>query len=231
MANKSPFGRGYRTKTQSTTIPNSNIVQCGAWALGTLRHFPMNTSTKGIMSRQLTTLTILFCLVNSIFAAEDSRPALNAEQVKFYIDQVAPILVNNCFGCHGPGSSVKGELYLGNRQDILKGGETGPSVDLENPMDSLLIQAMLYQNMEMPPKGKLPQSQIDIIVKWISNDLQIPPDRETERPVAPKSKYKTEINDETKSLWQHQSVEPSKTPAVNNRKWPTNKIDHYVLSK
>ncbi|HIA63301.1 MAG TPA: hypothetical protein EYN93_10475, partial [Planctomycetaceae bacterium] len=85
------------------------------------------------MSRQLTTLTILFCLVNTSFSAEDTRPVLNAEQVKFYIDQVAPILVNNCFGCHGPGSSVKGELYLGNRQDILKGGETGPAVDLENP--------------------------------------------------------------------------------------------------
>ena len=89
---------------------------------------------------------------------------------------------------------MKGELYLGNRQDILKGGETGPAVDLENPMDSLMIQAMLYQDMEMPPKGKLPQSQIDIIIKWITNDMPIPPDRETERPVAPKSHYKTEIN-------------------------------------
>ncbi|MBT4011838.1 MAG: DUF1553 domain-containing protein [Planctomycetaceae bacterium] len=182
------------------------------------------------MSRQLTTLSILLCLVNSIFAAEDTRPALNAEQVKFYIDQVAPILVNNCFGCHGPGSSVKGELYLGNRSDILKGGETGPAVDLKNPMDSLFIQAMLYQDMEMPPKGKLPQSQIDIIVKWITNGMQIPPDRETERPVALKSKYNTEINDQTKSFWQHRSVEPSIAPSVKNKTWPTNAIDHYVLS-
>ncbi|MBT4694985.1 MAG: DUF1553 domain-containing protein [Planctomycetaceae bacterium] len=183
------------------------------------------------MSRQLTTLILLICLANSILSAQDTRPALNAEQVKFYIDQVAPILVNNCFGCHGPGSNVKGDLYLGNRQDILKGGETGPAVDLENPMDSLLIQAMLYQDMEMPPKGKLPQSQIDIIVKWIRNDLRIPPDRETKRPVEPKSKYNTEINDETRAFWQHQPVAPSATPTVKNKKWPSNAIDHYVLSK
>ena len=130
------------------------------------------------MPRQLTTLALFFCFANPLLSAQDSRPALNAEQVKFYIDQVAPILVNNCFACHGPGSSVKGELYLGNRQDILKGGETGPAVDLENPMDSLLIQAMLYQDIEMPPKGKLPQSQIDIIIKWVTNDMPIPPDRE-----------------------------------------------------
>ena len=172
------------------------------------------------MSRQQTTLSLLFCLANSILSAQDTRPALNAEQVKFYIDQVAPILVNNCFACHGPGSSVKGELYLGNRQDILKGGETGPAVDLENPMDSLMIQAMLYQDMEMPPKGKLPQSQVDVIIKWVTNGMPIPPDRETERPVAPKSKYNTEINDETKAYWQHTPVAPSKTPAVKNKKWP-----------
>lgn len=183
------------------------------------------------MLRQHITILVVIYLAGSNLPAQDSQPPLNAEQVKFYIDQVAPILVNNCFGCHGPGSSVKGELYLGNRQDILKGGESGPAVDLENPMDSLLVQAMLYEGMEMPPKGKLPQPQIDIIIKWIGNDLRIPPDRETERPVAPKSKYNTEINDETKSLWQHQPVAQSKTPSVKNKKWPTNALDHYVLSK
>ena len=120
------------------------------------------------MSRQLTTIALLSCLASSILSAEDPQPALNAEQVKFYIDQVSPILVNNCFSCHGPGSSVKGELYLGNRQDILNGGETGPAADLKNPLDSLIVQAMLYQGMEMPPKGKLPQYQIDIVIKWIT---------------------------------------------------------------
>ncbi|MEC7567259.1 MAG: PSD1 and planctomycete cytochrome C domain-containing protein [Planctomycetota bacterium] len=170
-------------------------------------------------------------MASSTLPAQESQPTLNAEQVKFYIDQVAPILVNNCFGCHGPGSSVKGDLYLGNRQDILKGGETGPAVDLENPMDSLIVQAMLYQDMEMPPKGKLPQSQIDIVLKWITAGMRIPPDRETERPVAPKSKYNTEINDETKSLWQHQPVPPSTPPSVKNKKWPANGIDHYILSR
>ena len=149
-------------------------------------------------------------------SAQEAEKPLNATEVKFYIDQVAPILVNNCFGCHGPGSSVKGELYLGNRRDILKGGETGPAVNLANPMDSLIIQAMLYQDMEMPPKGKLPQSQIDVVLQWITTGMRIPPDRETERPVEPKSKYKTEINDETKSFWQHQAVAASKTPSVKD---------------
>ena len=133
------------------------------------------------MLRQRITILVVIFFASSTLPAQDSQPTLNAEQVKFYIDQVAPILVNNCFGCHGPGSSVKGELYLGNRQDILKGGETGPAVDLENPMDSLIVQAMLYQDMEMPPKGKLPQSQIDIVLKWITAGMRIPPDRAKRR--------------------------------------------------
>ncbi|MBK96974.1 MAG: hypothetical protein CMJ79_14850 [Planctomycetaceae bacterium] len=179
----------------------------------------------------MTTLTAIFIASLSVNAQEASEKQLTAEQVKFYIDKVQPILLNNCYACHGPGSSIKGNLYLGNRKDILQGGDSGPAVIPGNANDSLLLQAMNFDGFEMPPKGKLPQDQIDIIAKWINDGMPIPPDQESVRPEQHASPYKTEVNDETKAFWQHQKVAAPAIPKVRNKKWISNPIDNFTLAK
>tara|TARA_B100000700_G_scaffold147303_2_gene164149 strand:- start:7320 stop:9827 length:2508 start_codon:yes stop_codon:yes gene_type:complete len=180
---------------------------------------------------RITTLTAIFIASLSVNAQEASEKQLTAEQVKFYIDKVQPILLNNCYACHGPGSSIKGNLYLGNRKDILQGGDSGPAVIPGNANDSLLLQAMNFDGFEMPPKGKLPQDQIDIIAKWINDGMPIPPDQESVRPEQHASPYKTEVNDETKAFWQHQKVAAPAIPKVRNKKWISNPIDNFTLAK
>ena len=183
------------------------------------------------MILRITTLTAIFIASLSVNAQEASEKQLTAEQVKFYIDKVQPILLNNCYACHGPGSSIKGNLYLGNRKDILQGGDSGPAVIPGNANDSLLLQAMNFDGFEMPPKGKLPQDQIDIIAKWINDGMPIPPDQESVRPEQHASPYKTEVNDETKAFWQHQKVTAPAIPKVGNKKWISNPIDNFTLAK
>ena len=183
------------------------------------------------MILRITTLTAIFIASLSVNAQEASEKQLTAEQVKFYIDKVQPILLNNCYACHGPGSSIKGNLYLGNRKDILQGGDSGPAVIPGNANDSLLLQAMNFDGFEMPPKGKLPQDQIDIIAKWINDGMPIPPDQESVRPEQHASPYKTEVNDETKAFWQHQKVTAPAIPKVRNKKWISNPIDNFTLAK
>ena len=176
-------------------------------------------------------LTVLFASV-SLQAQSDEKPTqLSAEQVKFYIDKVQPILLNNCYACHGPGSGVKGNLFLGNRKDILSGGDSGAAAIPGKAEESLIIQAMNYDGYEMPPKGKLPQDQIDTIAKWINDGLPIPPDQEQARPEQHASPYKTEVNEETKGFWHHQQVTAPKIPNVKNKKWITNPIDNFILSQ
>lgn len=176
-------------------------------------------------------LTVLFASV-SLQAQSDEKPTqLSAEQVKFYIDKVQPILLNNCYACHGPGSGVKGNLFLGNRKDILSGGDSGAAAIPGKADESLIIQAMNYDGYEMPPKGKLPQDQIDTIAKWINDGLPIPPDQEQARPEQHASPYKTEVNEETKGFWHHQQVQAPKIPNVKNKKWITNPIDNFILSE
>ena len=176
-------------------------------------------------------LTVLFASV-PIQAQDEEKPSqLTAEQVKFYIDKVQPILLNNCYACHGPGSSVKGNLFLGNRKDILSGGDSGAAAIPGNAEESLIIQALNFDGFEMPPKGKLPQDQIDTIAKWINDGLPIPPDQEQARPEQHASPYKTEVNEETKGFWHHQQVQAPKIPNVKNKKWITNPIDNFILSE
>ena len=54
---------------------------------------------------------------------------------------------------------------------ILEGGDTGPALVRGNPEDSLLVEAIRYQesDFQMPPKGKLKESQIENIETWIKN--------------------------------------------------------------
>src|SRR5439155_15733944 len=96
------------------------------------------------------------------------KPALApSEYDKFFEREVQPILKANCFACHGGEQKVKAGLRLTSRETILKGGESGPAVRLDQPEQSLLLQAVNYQDLKMPPKGKLSQAQIDILTRWV----------------------------------------------------------------
>jgi len=94
-----------------------------------------------------------------------------SEQVAFFEREVRPILEARCFKCHAGGSKVKGNLRLDSRSAILEGGDQGPAVSLEKPEESLLLRAILYEDLEMPPAGKLPERERSILVRWVREGL------------------------------------------------------------
>src|SRR5437763_150632 len=53
------------------------------------------------------------------------------------------ILRQNCAACHS-GASPNGGMRVSSRQDLLKGGVSGPAVSLSKPDDSLLLKAVNY---------------------------------------------------------------------------------------
>ncbi len=65
-------------------------------------------------------------------ATDSSKTAARfpAEQVQFFETDVLPILKRTCFKCHGGRPDLEGGLRLTSRPGILKGGESGPAVDL-----------------------------------------------------------------------------------------------------
>ncbi|HUQ71507.1 MAG TPA: DUF1549 domain-containing protein, partial [Planctomycetaceae bacterium] len=153
--------------------------------------------------------------------------APSPEQLAFYEKEVRPLLEQHCFKCHGPGKA-KGGLTLAGREALLKGGESGPAVDLEKPEESLLLQAVNFQGFEMPPAGKLPAEQIATLTKWVK--LGVPMPAGIAAPVAA-HKPPPVVNEETKNHWSFRPVKRPDVPAVKNAAWVVNPIDTFVLAQ
>ena len=105
--------------------------------------------------------------------SDASGSSFTPSQIEFFRQQVRPILRANCLKCHGGEPKIKGGLRLTSRANVLKGGDTSPAVTLDDPAASLLVEAIRYDGLEMPPKGKLPEEQIDGVFGFVPSNLLI----------------------------------------------------------
>src|SRR5690348_3629579 len=102
-------------------------------------------------------LAALAGVVSTAASGAEVRPSdgpPTEQQLIFFESQVRPILETACFKCHGGEAKIKGGLRLTSRAAILKGGDTGPAVSLDDPAKSLLLKAISYKDddLQMPPK-------------------------------------------------------------------------------
>jgi hypothetical protein len=155
--------------------------------------------------------------------------APKADQVKFFEQQIRPILRNRCLRCHGGGKKIKGGLWLNTRARGLKGGDSGPAVELKKFEDSLLLDAINYGFLEMPPGGKLPAKEIALLTRWVKQGLPwTPGDKPIADPTGDNGSPK--VNVETRNFWSFRRVTRSTVPAVKRANWVTNPIDAFVLA-
>ena len=78
-------------------------------------------------------LSAYLAVASMVFADEPSQTATSQptpEQLEFFEKSIRPILVERCHKCHGP-QKQEAELRLDSRAGILKGGESGPIIDLQ----------------------------------------------------------------------------------------------------
>ena len=95
--------------------------------------------------------------------------ATGKESVSFAND-IAPILVANCNGCHYGGNRPSGGLNFTNFAGLLRGGMTGPAIEPKKGPESLLVKKLLGQaGQRMPAGGRaaLKPEEIEKITKWI----------------------------------------------------------------
>ncbi len=114
----------------------------------------------------------------SLYAAE----AKNDAGVEFFEKHVRPILIERCYECHSQeAGEANGELLIDSRPGMEKGGTRGAIVNREAPDKSLLLHAVEYKDTElqMPPSGKMPDSQVSILKQWVEMGA---PDPRTESP-------------------------------------------------
>ena len=110
---------------------------------------------------------VLLAAVDALGAAQASQPQ-SKEGIDFFEKKIRPILVHNCYECHsGDKAKAKAHLLLDSRDGWQKGGDSGAAIVPGHADDSLLIEAIRYEGLEMPPKEQLSEEVIADIVRWV----------------------------------------------------------------
>lgn len=116
------------------------------------------------------TLTLLLATLLGISTARV------AASDAFFEQQIRPLLVKRCYECHS-GTKSSGGLLLDSAEGWQKGGDSGPAIIPGDPDRSLLVQAVEYQSLEMPPPekgGQLTANEIANLRKWIADGARDP---------------------------------------------------------
>ncbi|MDB4561371.1 PSD1 and planctomycete cytochrome C domain-containing protein [bacterium] len=148
------------------------------------------------------------------------------EQAAFFEKNIRPVLVAECYECHSSSSkSVKGGLLIDTRDDIRRGGHSGHGVVPGELAESLVIEAMLHDGLEMPPEKKLDASVIANFKKWIQMGAFDPRDGKSNR-------VRDEVDlRQAREFWSFKFVEAVGIPSVSQRQWVKNDIDNFILSR
>jgi hypothetical protein len=149
----------------------------------------------------------------------------HAADTAFFDSKVLPILQQRCFECHSHGTKIKGGLALDSRSGWAEGGDNGPAIKPGQLEESLVIKAVRYVDaeFEMPPKAKLPASEIAILEEWVKLGAHDPR-------TAGAGKQKKGIDlAEGRKFWAFQPVSNAKPPLVKDTAWPLDPLDHFIL--
>lgn len=178
----------------------------------------------------------LYCAACQPARADEATPgdaeAVSPEQRKFVQNKVLPLLQARCFECHGGDDEhePEGGLILTSRPASLTGGDSGPAIVPGKPDESLLVEAIRYESFEMPPRSKMPDPEIAILVDWIKMGAPWPADLQDDNVAAPGA-AEFPLEQRRAEHWAWHPVENPAPPAVNNAAWPLDPVDQFILAR
>lgn len=100
-----------------------------------------------------------------IFMLVLTDPHLSAAEPRFETE-VLPIFQAKCLSCHGE-KGRKADLDLRSQASILKGGDSGPAVVPNKPLQSLLYEKVHQGAMPPGKKNRLSEAEVAVIRRWI----------------------------------------------------------------
>ena len=164
-------------------------------------------------------------------ATSAPQPAIPADQLQFFEKNIRPVLVEQCYKCHSvEAKKVKGGYSLDTKQGLAAGGESGhPGLTPGKPSESSLFEAISWTNddMQMPPKKKLPPEVVANFKKWI--EMGAPDPREKKTADASGGKRVIDM-DQGRKHWAFQKPVKTDLPPVKTEGWAKTPIDHYLLA-
>src|SRR5258708_3663321 len=124
-----------------------------------------------------------FCILRAIVAAAIAvlpmlAPSTAMAQTKpvSFINDVAPILKENCYACHDA-KKRSGKLDMTTFEKFLQGGSNDSPFAAGKPDESLILELVSSKGTKrMPPEGKgqpLTKDQVALIERWIKEGAKI----------------------------------------------------------
>jgi mono/diheme cytochrome c family protein len=153
-----------------------------------------------------------------------AAPPADPQAVEFFEKHIRPVLVSKCQSCHGT-KRQQGGLRLDSHSGLLKGSDNGAVVVPGQPDKSLLVKAIRYDfDVQMPPKGKLPDEAIAHLTEWVKMGAPWP-EETVKSDVSSLS-----VADLRRTHWAFQPVRKPGLPPVKNPNWVKTPIDAFVLA-
>ena len=150
--------------------------------------------------------------------------------LEFFEKSVRPLLVEKCWPCHGEADKTKGGLRLTSRASVLSGGDSGPAAVARDPAASLLIQAIRYdQETKMPPKGKLPGREIEVLSTWVAMGLPWPSAKDSSTAEMIESTGKRPV-DVRRRFWLFEPITAVAAPDVRVKAHARTAIDRFLIA-
>jgi hypothetical protein len=178
--------------------------------------------------RSSTALLVLLCVASAPAAADDAE--------RYFETHVRPLLVKRCQECHGP-SKQQSDFRIDTRAGLMAGVDGTPAVVPGKPDDSRLLQVLAYSedDAQMPPDGKLPQEEIDILTKWVADGAVWPADDEEPatglgifaRTAAGEIDFVAEADEH----WAYQPIRKPTPPQVAAADKVRSPIDRFLLAR
>ena len=153
---------------------------------------------------------------------------MERESLELFEKVIRPTLLDQCIRCHGP-EKQKGGLRLDSQDGWKTGGDSGEAV-LPGDLDSLLLEVIRYEGgMDMPPKGKLPDSTISAFEEWVKLGA-FDPRRTSVSNSAPVTV--TDPNPVDTSFWSFQPLAAPEVPkVVDHDHWTSTSLDFFILDQ
>jgi mono/diheme cytochrome c family protein len=173
-------------------------------------------------------LLLLFPSAAALVAPDFAEAGPDASAA-YFETHVRPLLEQRCEGCHSSRTPApQGGLRLDSRLGWERGGVSGPAVVPGKPEESLLIRAVRYTGtVRMPPAAKLPQEEIDILVRWVElgapDPRRVPADTE----LAAAAVAAPPAGDH----WALQPIRRPEPPRVRDRRWARAPLDRFILAR
>lgn len=182
-------------------------------------------------------LVLMFILCchsgDSILFGSDQAATPKPEPVgaiDFFEAKIRPVLVKECYQCHSAEKNqAKGGLRLDSKAAMLAGGDTGPVIVPGKPAESVLLSALKYEDLQMPPKKKLGDGIVADFAKWI--EMGAPdPRNSTASVINAEKQQKNEKSVTNIDFWAFKAPKKSPLPVVKNKAWVKNAVDRFILA-